>query len=119
MGRGIQRTAMSTLRKGLISILFLLCAAGATTRATSEGGPDPFDVLIVNARIVDGSGAPAFLGDIGVRDGRVARIGALRGWPASRVFDATGLVATPGFIDLHVHVEDSLADDPDAGNLVA
>lgn len=79
----------------------------------------PFDLLIVGARIVDGSGAPWYRGDIGIREGRIARIGKLAGAPAARVVDAAGRVAAPGFIDVHVHVEENLPADPDARNLLA
>ena len=98
----------------VVLALSLLAAAG-----WSATGEAPFDVLIVGARIVDGSGAPWFRGDIGIRKGRIARIGKLAGAPAARVVDAAGRIAAPGFIDVHVHVEESLLANPDARNLLA
>jgi N-acyl-D-aspartate/D-glutamate deacylase len=66
------------------------------------------DLLIRAARIVDGTGLPAYTGDVEVRDGRIARVGRLRGVSASRVIDADGLVLTPGFVDVHTHYDAQL-----------
>ena len=69
------------------------------------------DLLIKNARIVDGSGAPGYVGDLGVKDGRLVDPGAES---ASETIDATGLVACPGFIDPHTHYDAQLFWDPTA-----
>ena len=58
-----------------------------------------YDLLIKNGRIVDGSGAPAFRGDVGVRNGKIVELGKLRG-TATRTIDADGRVVAPGFLDL-------------------
>jgi N-acyl-D-aspartate/D-glutamate deacylase len=70
-----------------------------------------FDLLIRNARIIDGTGAPARHGDIGVAGGRIAAVGDASG-SARRTFDADGLVVAPGFIDLHTHLDGQLFWDP-------
>lgn len=62
-----------------------------------------FDLLIRNATIVDGTGAPRFPGDIGVRSGRIERIGELSGERGATEIDLEGRVAAPGFIDAHTH----------------
>lgn len=63
-----------------------------------------FDLVIRNARIVDGTGAEAFPGAVGVKDGRVVAVGELDG-SAAGVIDAHGRVIAPGFIDVHTHSE--------------
>lgn len=64
-----------------------------------------FDLLITNARIADGSGAPLIQGSIAVKDGKIAAAGKIEG-TADQTIDAGGKVAAPGFIDVHTHSED-------------
>src|SRR5579859_1141638 len=70
-----------------------------------------YDLLIRNGRIVDGSGMPAFRGDIAVKDGKIAEIGKITG-AAERTVDADGLVVSPGFIDNHCHYDAQVTWDP-------
>src|SRR6195256_3931058 len=70
-----------------------------------------YDLLIKNGRVVDGSGAPAFRGDVAVRNGKIAEIGKLRG-AAARTIAADGLVVAPGFIDTHCHYDAQVTWDP-------
>src|SRR5438128_8810802 len=62
--------------------------------------PNRFDVLIRNGRIVDGTGAPWFRGDVGIAGDRIAAIGSLGAASATVKIDATDFVVAPGFIDL-------------------
>src|SRR3979409_1439280 len=71
-----------------------------------------YDLLIRNATIVDGTRAPRYTGDIGVRDGKIAGVGELSGARAEREIDAHGYVAAPGFIDVHTHDDRLLFSDP-------
>jgi len=81
--------------------------------AGAQQPPQPFDVLITNARIVDGTGAPAITGSVAVRNGRIAAVGNVSG-SASRTIDARGLVVAPGFIDPHSHSDYALLTDGNA-----
>jgi N-acyl-D-amino-acid deacylase len=79
------------------------------------------DLVIAGGSIVDGTGAPAFEGDVAVREGRIVAIGpaasdAVGG--AARVIDAGGRTVTPGFIDIHTHSDIGVLQDPTAANAV-
>ncbi|MEU6685304.1 D-aminoacylase [Streptomyces sp. NPDC046832] len=69
------------------------------------------DHVIKGATVVDGTGAPAFTADVGLRDGRIAVIGQVT-QEARTTEDATGLVLTPGFVDPHTHYDAQLFWDP-------
>ncbi|MGB8206429.1 MAG: amidohydrolase family protein [Mycobacterium sp.] len=71
------------------------------------------DLLIRDAEIVDGTGAPAFHGDVGISDGRIAAVGHVDDL-ATKTVDAQGLTLTPGFVDLHTHYDAQLFWDPTA-----
>ncbi|MFA5193262.1 MAG: D-aminoacylase [Verrucomicrobiia bacterium] len=66
-----------------------------------------FDVVLRNGRIVDGSGKPAFAGDLAIKDGRIAAVGKVAGSGASEL-NVGGKIVAPGFIDVHTHSEDIL-----------
>lgn len=63
-----------------------------------------YDLVIRNGLIVDGSGKPAFTGDVGVRDGKIVAVGKVDGQAASEI-DAGGKLVTPGFVDIHTHFD--------------
>jgi N-acyl-D-amino-acid deacylase len=64
-----------------------------------------YDLLIRNGTIVDGLGGEPYVGDVAVRDGVIAAVGHVNGDTATREIDATGLLVTPGFVDLHTHYD--------------
>ena len=82
---------------------------GCSSAADSDG---PFDVLITNARVVDGAGNPWFRADIGIRGDRIAAVGALVGRSADRTIDAEDRVVSPGFIDMMGQATTVLLTDP-------
>ncbi len=93
----------------LIVAALVACAPAPDAPPVSEGSSvaprtgDAFDVVIVNGRVVDGTGSAWFWGDIAIRDGRIARImpkGTLEAASAMRRIDAKGMVVAPGFIDI-------------------
>ncbi len=69
------------------------------------------DLVIRNGNIVDGTGAPAFAGDVAVDAGRLVQVGGKAG-AARREIDAAGALVTPGFVDIHTHFDGQLTWDP-------
>ena len=89
----------------LLTALALGVFLFARVPVDAEAPAPPYDLLITNARIVDGSGNPWFRADVAIKDGRIARIGRLGPETADRTIDARGQILAPGFIDVHTHVE--------------
>src|ERR1700716_3595044 len=83
----------------------------AAAEPSARRKPMAYDLLIKNGLVVDGSGMPAFRGDVGVANGKIVEIGKLSG-PATRTVDASGLAVTPGFIDNHAHYDGQVTWDP-------
>lgn len=77
-----------------------------------------FDVLIKNGKIIDGTGNSWFIADIAVKDGKIALIQKNITASAAKTIDAGGLIVTPGFIDVHTHIEDDETKMPTADNFI-
>src|SRR5262245_44077750 len=77
-----------------------------------------FDLVLKNARIVDGTGSPWYRADVGIRGDTIARIAPRIDAPATRVVDVGGKVVAPGFIDIHTHARRGIFDVPTADNYV-
>jgi dihydroorotase/N-acyl-D-amino-acid deacylase len=106
---------VSGMRRSLVlSIVAVALALGAAVPGAQQAPAPPFDVVIAGGRLVDGTGAPWFLADVGIRGDRIAAIGQLANAPAAARIDARGFVVAPGFIDPHVHARERLFDLPNA-----
>lgn len=94
--RGRSARPLGTWRGAALGI-GLLAVASASAREPAAPG---FDVIIEHGRIIDGTGAPWYAADVGIRAGRIAAIGRLEEASAKQRIDATGQVVAPGFIDM-------------------
>ena len=72
-----------------------------------------YDLIIKNAKIIDGTGAPWFRGDVGVKDGKINYIGNLNGFEAEKIIDAKEKTLAPGFVDCHTHSDFLLLREPE------
>jgi N-acyl-D-amino-acid deacylase len=71
-----------------------------------------FDLIVRNGFVVDGTGLPRRRVDVGVRDGKVAKLGHLEGRTAVEVIDADGMIIAPGIVDVHTHYDPQITFDP-------
>ena len=92
---------------------FILWIAAALAAQAAD-----FDILIRNARIIDGSGNAWFRGDVAVKEGRIAAVGRLEKATADKTIDAHERVVAPGFIDVHTHVEGNVERNPRGDNFL-
>ena len=90
-----------------ISRRFLALIILALVLPNTYAQDDPIDLLIRNARVVDGTGSPWFRSDIAINAGRIVAVGVALDTDARRTIDAAGRTVAPGFIDVHTHVESS------------
>ena len=100
----------------VLGVLAAVVSVLLLSRPREAPAPEPWDLVIRGALVVDGSGAAPVRGDIAVRGGRIEAVGEVRGRGVDEI-DATGLVAAPGFIDVHTHSE-GIARLPLAENFV-
>jgi N-acyl-D-amino-acid deacylase len=83
----------------------------------AQAGQPAYDLVITNARVVDGSGNPWFRADVAIKEGRIQKIGRVATSEGRHSIDAKGQILAPGFIDVHTHVE-SIYSLPAAENFV-
>jgi N-acyl-D-amino-acid deacylase len=82
----------------------------------SSAFQERLDLIISGGRVVDGTGNPWFLADIGIKDGRIVEIGPIAPERGDRLIDARGKIVAPGFIDVHAHIEGGIERMPQAEN---
>jgi N-acyl-D-amino-acid deacylase len=95
-----------------IALLPALAQSAAGPQSAIGAATEPFDIVITNGHIIDGTGSPWYSGQIGIRHGRIAAIGILDAAPRTRTLDAHGLVVAPGFIDMLGQSELTILVDP-------
>ena len=103
------------MRLGFLSLSLLFAAACTPSVTTRPATASSYDILITNARIVDGTGNPWYRGSVATRGDRIAYVGpSLPGMTAKRVIDARDQVVSPGFVDMLGHSESSILRGPRA-----
>ncbi len=93
---------------GLSSCVSAQTAAGPASRGATGPGAG-FDVILLNGRVLDGTGNAWVLADVGIRGNRITAVGDLGAASATQVMDIKGLYVAPGFIDTHSHAGGALA----------
>jgi N-acyl-D-amino-acid deacylase len=76
------------------------------------------DILIINGRIIDGTGNNWFYSSVAIKDGKILNVDRNSNYTAKRIIDAKGMIVAPGFIDVHTHLEDDETKDPAATNFI-
>jgi len=97
----------------LLILSFVTILAGLTMAQTNS----QYDLIIINARIIDGTGNPWFRGSIAIKAGRTVKVGRIENEAATQTIDAHNQIVAPGFIDVHTHVED-IYNLPSAENFI-
>jgi dihydroorotase/N-acyl-D-amino-acid deacylase len=95
-------------------VIFALTLAAAVAHAAES----PYDLVLRNARIVDGTGAPWYRGDLGIRGDTIAAIAPAIAARAKRAIDVKEAVVAPGFVDLHTHAARGIFAVPTADNYI-
>jgi N-acyl-D-amino-acid deacylase len=91
---------VASLLAAAAAVSVAVWSCGSPSGQAAQGRAARFDVLIANGRIVDGTGAPWFRGEVGITGDRIAAVGKLTGATAATTIDASNLVVAPGFIDM-------------------
>ena len=97
------------MRTFCLALIVILSVSGQQV-----GADEALDLLVRGGTIVDGTGNPWFVGDLGIRGDRIAHIGRRINEPAKREIDAANLIVAPGFIDIHSHSDTLLLEDGNA-----
>ncbi len=111
----------------VLTTLLTLAVFLSTVNFAQARVMEQFDLVINNARIIDGTGNPWFRGSIAIKDGRIVKVGRFEavvssptlreGLTTKQIIDAHNMIVAPGFIDVHTHTED-VYDNPKAENFI-
>jgi len=101
--------------KTIVSIVAIFLAISCIVAVASPAQlSEEYDLVILNGTVVDGTGALGFQADVGIKDGKIAKISNLTTAEAKKTIDAAGLVVAPGFIDNHTNTASQLLVNPRA-----
>lgn len=89
----------------------LFIAAGISAQSSA-------DLLIINGRILDGTGNSWYYGNLAIKDGKIVKVGNTTGISSVKTIDAKGMIVAPGFIDVHTHIEGEEFKNPTADNFI-
>jgi len=110
------------MRRLHIAVILAAVIPASIASAVDRPGPvskaDEFDVVIRGGTLIDGTGTPRRMADVGIRAGRIASVGDLGKATAKQTVDAAGLIVCPGFIDLHSHADRGILDHHAAENYI-
>jgi N-acyl-D-aspartate/D-glutamate deacylase len=99
-------------RREFLSYAAAVSAAAYACETGEQATADTHDLVLKNGRVLDGAGTPWFEADIGLKNGRINKIGRVDEARADRIIDVGGLFVSPGFIDIHSHSDTSMFVDP-------
>ncbi|MBI3693497.1 MAG: D-aminoacylase [Acidobacteria bacterium] len=101
------------MTRRIVPVVLLLCSA------CSYPSPDvPYDLILSGGQVLDGDGHPAIYTDVGIRGGKIAKLGDLSTAPAHRRIQVPGLTVAPGFIDMHNHSDFTILVEPKAESMI-
>ncbi len=101
-----------------LKTIFLTMTLSAAVFAQNPSAGNTFDLLVRNGLVIDGSGAEGFRADVGIRGGKIIRVGDLSKAGADRTIDVSGLVVAPGFVDMHNHSDMTLLKEPQCQSMI-
>src|SRR5689334_184777 len=106
------------MRRGFVAAILFLTLAMSPAAWAAEKPAAPYDIVITNGKIIDGTGNPWFYADLAIKNGKIVKIGRVDAKNAKRFIDAKGMAVAPGFIDMHTHTDLTALADPNTESKV-